>query len=105
MCGFAGILTSRGLAGQDLASAADRMVAPLVHRGPDDAGVWCDPHSGIALGFRRLAIVDLSPHGHQPMASPSRRFVAVFNGELYNFRELRRELEPRGYVFRGSSDT
>jgi asparagine synthase (glutamine-hydrolysing) len=105
MCGFAGILTSRGLAGEDLAGAAERMIAPLVHRGPDDGGTWCDEQAGVALGFRRLAIVDLSPHGRQPMSSASTRYTVVFNGELYNFRELRKELEPRGHVFRGSSDT
>jgi asparagine synthase (glutamine-hydrolysing) len=81
------------------------MIAPLVHRGPDDSGVWSDAASGVALGFRRLAIVDLSPSGHQPMWSPSGRFVVVFNGELYNFRALRAELEPLGYRFRGHSDT
>jgi len=105
MCGFAGILTARGLSAADLSGAAERMIAPLVHRGPDDGGTWCDPYAGIALGFRRLAIVDLSPYGHQPMRSPSMRFTVVFNGELYNFRELRKALEPRGYAFRGSSDT
>jgi asparagine synthase (glutamine-hydrolysing) len=105
MCGFAGLLTTAGYRPDELAAHAARMTAPLAHRGPDDSGVWSDAAAGIALGFRRLAIVDLSPHGHQPMASPSRRYVMVFNGELYNFTELRRELELRGYTFRGHSDT
>jgi asparagine synthase (glutamine-hydrolysing) len=105
MCGFAGLFTTRGLTLDELEAGAKRMIDPLVHRGPDDSGVWADATAGLALGFRRLAIVDLSPHGHQPMWSPSRRFIVVFNGELYNFQPLRRELEQQGYRFRGHSDT
>jgi asparagine synthase (glutamine-hydrolysing) len=105
MCGFAGLLTTAGLGPDELSAHATHMIAPLVHRGPDDSGVWADAPSGVALGFRRLAILDLSPHGHQPMWSPSRRFVMVFNGELYNFTDLRSELKARGYRFRGRSDT
>jgi asparagine synthase (glutamine-hydrolysing) len=105
MCGFAGLLTSVGLGSDELAAHAIRMSAPLVHRGPDDGGVWTDASSGVAFGFRRLAILDLSPSGHQPMWSPSGRFVMVFNGELYNFSELRMRLEARGHRFRGRSDT
>jgi asparagine synthase (glutamine-hydrolysing) len=81
------------------------MADQLVHRGPDDSGVWVDGEAGIALGFRRLSIVDLSPAGHQPMTSSSGRYVIVFNGEVYNFGELRRDLESRGHSFRGHSDT
>ena len=69
------------------------MIGPIAHRGPDDSGVWADADAGIAFGFRRLAILDVSPHGHQPMWSPSARYVAMFNGEVYNFAELRGELE------------
>ena len=105
MCGFAGLLTTVGFEADALAAHAERMIDPLVHRGPDDSGVWADEAAGIALGFRRLAIMDLSPHGHQPMWSASRRFVLVFNGEVYNFSDLRHELEQRGYRFRGHSDT
>ena len=105
MCGFAGILTTTGPDSEELAGNARRMIAPLTHRGPDDSGVWADAGAGIAFGFRRLAILDLSPHGHQPMSSPSGRFVIVFNGELYNFKEIRRELEQHGFRFRGHSDT
>jgi asparagine synthase (glutamine-hydrolysing) len=105
MCGFAGILTTAGLRSDELADRARRMIAPIVHRGPDDSGVCVDEQAGLAFGFRRLAIVDLSANGHQPMWSPSRRFVMVFNGQVYNFKDLRRELEQYGYRFRGHSDT
>jgi asparagine synthase (glutamine-hydrolysing) len=105
MCGIAGILTTGAYGADLLAEHARRMIAPIAHRGPDDSGVWTDERAGVALGFRRLAILDLSPQGRQPMASPSGRFVAVFNGEVYNFAELRRELEACGFRFRGRSDT
>ncbi|HSB60850.1 MAG TPA: asparagine synthase (glutamine-hydrolyzing) [Vicinamibacteria bacterium] len=105
MCGFAGVLSEAGLTGEELAGHARRMTAPIVHRGPDDAGIWVDERAGVALGFRRLAILDLSPQGHQPMASPSGRFVIAFNGEVYNFDDLRVELEGHGFAFRGRSDT
>jgi asparagine synthase (glutamine-hydrolysing) len=105
MCGFAGILTTGGVGVEDLPAQVGRMIEPLAHRGPDDRGIWADAAAGIGLGFRRLAIVDLSPNGHQPMRSASGRFVVVFNGELYNFRDLRRELEAHGCTFRGHSDT
>jgi asparagine synthase (glutamine-hydrolysing) len=83
------------------------MTGRIAHRGPDDAGVWSDAASGVALGFRRLAIIDLSPAGHQPMHSASRRFTMVFNGEVYNFLAIRDELERAGLApsWRGHSDT
>ena len=105
MCGFAGLLSTAGFTREELADHADRMIAPLQHRGPDDRGTWIDERAGVALGFRRLAILDLSPHGHQPMHSPSGRFVIAFNGEIYNFADLRRALEPHGFAFHGHSDT
>jgi asparagine synthase (glutamine-hydrolysing) len=105
MCGFAGVLTSGGVAGEELGALAQRMIAPIAHRGPDDSGIWFDEQAGVAFGFQRLAILDLSPQGHQPMASPSGRFTMVFNGEVYNFGDLRHQLEQRGYRFRGHSDT
>ena len=81
------------------------MTAALRHRGPDDEGLWADARTGLALGHRRLAILDLSAEGHQPMHSADGRYVLAFNGEIYNFHALRRRLEERGHSFRGHSDT
>ncbi len=83
------------------------MCDAIAHRGPDDSGEWIDPTYGVAIGFRRLAIIDVSPAGHQPMVSVSGRYVATFNGEIYNFEDLRRELREAGLAppFRGHSDT
>src|SRR5579863_308056 len=81
MCGIAGIWSFQPSQGDELAETARRMATALAHRGPDDAGVWADPAAGVALGHRRLSILDLSPAGHQPMMSPNRRFVISFNGE------------------------
>jgi asparagine synthase (glutamine-hydrolysing) len=81
------------------------MTAALSHRGPDDAGKWLDPQAGIALGHRRLAILDLSRAGHQPMASPSGRFQVTYNGEIYNYLDLRRSLSAAGHTFRSGTDT
>ena len=105
MCGFAGLLSTAGFTRDELRDHAARMIGPIEHRGPDDSGIWIDQHAGIALGFRRLAILDLSPQGHQPMASLSGRYSVTFNGEIYNYRDLRRELEPLGHRFNGQSDT
>jgi asparagine synthase (glutamine-hydrolysing) len=103
MCGLTGFITTREA--QD-ATALERrvmtMADTLVHRGPDDAGAWTDPDNGVALGFRRLAIVDTSPLGHQPMSSATSRYTVVFNGEIYNHRDLRADLD---ITFRGGSDT
>lgn len=106
MCGLTGFLDSaKSQTADEMRSIVGRMAATLQLRGPDDAGVWCDPDTGIALGFRRLAIVDLSPAGHQPMASSCGRYWIVFNGEIYNHEDLRRELANSGRSFRGRSDT
>lgn len=88
-----------------LPALAETLIAPIVHRGPDDAGTWIEPERRAAFGFRRLAILDLSAAGHQPMASASGRYTIAFNGEVFNFGELRNELEARGASFRGHSDT
>jgi len=102
MCGICGILSPEG---HSLGAACAAMASTLAHRGPDDAGVFVDQAAGIALGHRRLSILDLSPLGHQPMDSATGRFAIVFNGEVYNYRALKAELEPLGHAFRGGSDT
>ena len=104
MCGLTGILAKDGCR-VGLSERSATMTKTLSHRGPDDEGLWADPSRGIALGFRRLAIIDLSAEGHQPMASPSGRYVMVYNGEVYNYLSLRKRLEARGATFRGHSDT
>ncbi|MBL0768206.1 asparagine synthase (glutamine-hydrolyzing) [Sphingopyxis sp. XHP0097] len=104
MCGFAGFLDRAGFA--DGEAVLRRMADTLVHRGPDSDGYWVDGEAGIALAHRRLAIMDLSPAGHQPMASHDGRFVLSYNGEIYNHLDLRRELEANGQIgWRGHSDT
>jgi len=105
VCGICGIYRPDGGDAGDLRSVAARMTDTLVHRGPDDAGVWGDPSGRVALGNRRLAIIDLSPAGHQPMVSDDGRVAVTYNGEIYNFQELRQELERAGRRFAGYSDT
>jgi asparagine synthase (glutamine-hydrolysing) len=109
MCGIVGYLTPGGFADAErAASTVEAMRDRIIHRGPDDAGTWLDPEAGLAFGFRRLSIMDLSPAGHQPMLSASGRYVIVFNGEIYNFAEIRAEIEAvRGapHPWRGHSDT
>jgi asparagine synthase (glutamine-hydrolysing) len=103
MCGIAGFLDPRaGLDAQAATARVAAMAAAVGHRGPDDAGAWVDPAAGVALGHRRLAIIDLSAAGHQPMVSASGRSVIVLNGEIYNYAELREELRA---PWRGASDT
>ncbi len=103
MCGIAGLW--RPGSGEGVEAVACAMRDRLRHRGPDDAGVWADPDAGVALGQRRLAIIDLSPLGHQPMASADGRYVIDYNGEIYNYREVAATLEQAGVRFRGASDT
>jgi len=106
MCGFAGLLTPRcGWRREELDACLRQMCNAIAHRGPDGSGYWIDAAAGAALGHRRLAILDLSPAGHQPMVSPNGRWVVCFNGELYNHDEVRAQLEQQGYRFRGHSDT
>jgi asparagine synthase (glutamine-hydrolysing) len=108
MCGIAGWIDLKGRTDRyGLESVAARMADALSHRGPDDHGVWADPEAGVALGHRRLSVLDLSPAGHQPMLSGNGRFVISYNGEIYNCEEIRRELQkanPR-LGFGGHSDT
>lgn len=107
MCGIVGIWRPEGWRQAEAEAAAGGMAAQLHHRGPDARGVWADGEAGIALGHARLSILDLSPAGAQPMISASGRYVVVFNGEIYNHPELRRELEANGSAppWRGHSDT
>lgn len=106
MCGFVGFAGEPGaLGGAALKRIVTGMADSLATRGPDDSGVWVSPETGVALGHRRLSVIDLSPAGRQPMPSASGRTVIVYNGEVYNFPEIRRELEAQGVRFRGRSDT
>ena len=102
MCGIAGVL-----GGEITPQIILRMTKAVAHRGPDDEGVWLDTEAGIGLGHRRLAIIDVSAAGHQPMQSVSGRFVITFNGEIYNYPDLRADLEAQGLRvgWRGHSDT
>src|SRR5215831_15194226 len=100
MCGIAGYLSLDGAPAAPM--VLRRMSEAIAHRGPDGEGFFVDG----ALGFahRRLAIIDLSPAGHQPMMTADGRFVLTYNGEVYNFQDLRLELEVRGYQFRSRTD-
>ncbi len=107
MCGFAGSLGTDARHEGSLKALVWPMANAIKHRGPDDAGVWVDAPAGIALGHRRLSIVDLSPAGHQPMLSANGQLVLAYNGEIYNHLALRAELEKSGLApgWRGHSDT
>ena len=104
MCGIAGILSTDPLP-ELAAGSLTRSLAALRHRGPDDQGQFRSASGHAALAHARLSILDLSPAGHQPMVSPDGRLAIVFNGEIYNFQELRATLQDRGVVFRSNSDT
>src|SRR5687768_17240810 len=102
MCGICGVVytdSSRPASERKLVDMRD----VLVHRGPDDAGSFLEP--GIALGSRRLSILDLSARGRMPMTTPEGRYHIVYNGEIYNYRDLRDDLETKGYTFRSGTDT
>lgn len=101
MCGIAGTV---GFADQAL---LEQMAAVIAHRGPDDSGLKILSNDTIQIGlaFRRLAIIDLSALGHQPMCTPDESVWIIFNGEIYNYRELRHELQAKGYSFRSQTDT
>ncbi|HWW43780.1 MAG TPA: asparagine synthetase B, partial [Acidimicrobiia bacterium] len=107
MCGVAGVvdLGLTGGASESVSSVVPWMLERLRHRGPDDQGIWTDPTCGVGIGNRRLAVVDLSKSGHQPMVDPGDRYVLSFNGEIYNHALLRDQLRSRGYPFIGRSDT
>ncbi|MHB8897862.1 MAG: asparagine synthase (glutamine-hydrolyzing) [Thermoguttaceae bacterium] len=105
MCGITGFLDRARLSPDELQARVSAMADSLAHRGPDDSGTWVDAETGVALGHRRLSILDLSPSGHQPMVSADGRFVLLFNGEVYNHAELRGALQHFRYPFRGHGDT
>jgi asparagine synthase (glutamine-hydrolysing) len=106
VCGIAGCVDfGARTTFEDLLAIARDMANRISYRGPDDSGTWADPTSGVALGHRRLSIIDLSPAGHQPMLSGDGRHALTYNGEIYNYLELQRELIALGHTFRGHSDT
>lgn len=106
MCGIAGFIDTRATpTAEEHRVVIERMTGTLRHRGPDDHGIWLDPRSGVALGHRRLAIVDLSPAGRQPMVSRCGRYVIAYNGEVFSYREIRADLMAAGVALRGHSDT
>jgi len=115
MCGLTGFWTTTHFPVDAAQAIANNMADGIAHRGPDDSGVWVDESAGMALAHRRLAIIDLSPAGHQPMVSASGRYVIAFNGEIYNHLSLREALEqiPPSpplkkwgiFEWRGHSDT
>lgn len=106
MCGITGFIDRRlSFTLEERERTLRAMTDSLIHRGPDDSGLWFDHHAGAGMGHRRLSIVDLSPSGHQPMISACGRFVIAYNGEVYNFEEIRAELQALGRSFRGRSDT
>ncbi len=105
MCGIAGFVSGSPRPFDYLQQIARAMETSLAHRGPDGHGIWTDPDAGAALIHRRLAIIDVSPMGHQPMMSANGRFVITYNGEVYSHLEIRAELEAKGVTFRGHSDT
>lgn len=103
MCGIAGLWRFRNFKNRNVLKDVERMIVALRHRGPDDYGVWTEGQ--IALGQSRLAIIDLSPHGHQPMLSADKRYVLVFNGEIYNYKDLARQLAEDHCFFEVRNDT
>ena len=100
MCGIAGEIAQGRPANL---AAIEAMTVAMTARGPDDSGVWA--REGVALGHRRLSIIDLSSHGHQPMHDPELGLTVAFNGCIYNYPELRRQLLAKGYRFFSHSDT
>ena len=105
MCGITGFWQTTAGRSDELKARVARMSDSLSHRGPDDEGQAVDDAAGVALGFRRLAILDLSPTGHQPMTSRDGRFTIVFNGEIYNYRDLRDALESQGSTLHAARPT
>ena len=106
MCGIAGMIDWRAATSADVLRAiGEAMNETLRHRGPDGGGMWVEAEGGVVLGQRRLAIIDLSPGGAQPMHSADRRYVITFNGEIYNYRDIRKRAAGAGRSMRSDSDT
>src|SRR3989339_1833756 len=105
MCGMSGLFSRAPRRPEPLLSSASAMVRAIRHRGPDGEGIWTDPRGHTALGHARLAIIDVTETGKQPMISRDGNFVLTLNGEIYNYVELRRELLQAGLKLRGTSDT
>lgn len=105
MCGITGVMHRHGSGKKIDPVILERMTDQIVHRGPDDSGHYVSEHGTVGLGFRRLSIVDLSLAGHQPMSTEDGKITLIFNGEIYNHREIRAELEKRGYRYRSQTDT
>ncbi len=106
MCGIAGLFAPhQGYSAEQLSGMAESAASAIAHRGPDDSGVWADPKAGIGFGHRRLSIIDLSTSARQPMVSACGRYVIVYNGEIYNFEQLRQRLTDKGVALRSRSDT
>ncbi len=105
MCGIVGFWKFKSEDKDSLEDSIKQMTDKLTHRGPDDTGFYLDENQGIALGHRRLSILDLSLRGHQPMECPFGRYIIVYNGEVYNFNEIRKDIEKEGVKFKGNSDT
>ncbi|MBL4804690.1 MAG: asparagine synthase (glutamine-hydrolyzing) [Alphaproteobacteria bacterium] len=106
MCGFTGFFALKATASRsELHVMGQKMSDTIIHRGPDSGNLWQDPDTPLVLAHRRLSIIDLTKDGEQPMTSSSERYVIVFNGEFYNFQNLRRDLEAKGVKFKGRSDT
>src|SRR5207253_5809472 len=106
MCGIVGVIDYAGrYSTPELQRLTCALRDELAHRGPDDAGLWTSSDGRVCLGQRRLAIIDLRPEGRQPMLDETGRVAVTFNGEIYNFRPLRAELEEAGHCFRSRTDT
>lgn len=105
MCGISGLIGSTPTSADKLHNTLSNITECIAHRGPDAQQIWCEPDLPLALGHRRLAIIDLTDDGLQPMHSHDGRYVMVFNGEFYNFKEIKKELAPHKLTFKGNSDT
>jgi asparagine synthase (glutamine-hydrolysing) len=103
MCGIVGFQTSRNF--DRLKNSLPEATSKLIHRGPNDSGLFFDEKFGLGLGHRRLSVIDLSQAGHQPMAGDEARVQVVYNGEVYNFKKIRKRLNELGHVFNSDTDT